>query len=102
MQGNVQRHAHQRFAAGLVNVTAHGRCVATPQQQPAEKQPSRPMPWPSAMAGANTSAVFSGRQLRLAACTTHATASARDQAAVEHAARLQAWPSEKISPGCST
>src|SRR5215472_10975860 len=46
------------FATGSVNVTAHGRSHSTPQQQPAMKQPMRPMPWPNAIDGAKTSAVF--------------------------------------------
>ena len=42
-------------ANSLWNVIAHGTSVGLPKQQPAKRQPIRPMTWPSAMPGANTS-----------------------------------------------
>ena len=38
--------------------TPQGKVVGLPQQQPAAKQPCRPMALPSAMPGAKASAVF--------------------------------------------
>ena len=56
----VQRHASSGVptfcaANSLRNVIAHGTSVGRPKQQPANRQPRRPMTWPSAMPGANTS-----------------------------------------------
>ena len=62
-------------ATGSVKAMAQGSELGLPQQQPAAKQPSRPIECPIATAGASTSAAISPGSFALRAYQT-ATASA--------------------------
>ena len=71
-----------------MKVTAHGTCVVLPQQQPAAKQPSRPMAWPRTTPGASTSAVCQPGQA-VTARVPPGDEDPADEAAVEDAPALE-------------
>src|SRR5690348_78346 len=88
----------QAWASGLLKVTPQKWLVGLPQQQPAAKQPSRPMECPSANPGAKLSQVARAGMwcLRMyhAAASSAAIKPPENTPPACRVARL------KISPGC--